>query len=106
MRKWGDWELVDKPQFMLVNKAHSYDIAMSEASSSAQILDWIFQLHQKRWMTPESVHDLLSAFTDILDPQANFCSMGIERNGNAERLTQQYWDNPDPFGFAADEAGL
>ncbi|MBV2182053.1 MAG: hypothetical protein KUL86_12590 [Castellaniella sp.] len=100
MKEWGDWQLVDKPQFMLVNKEQGYEISFSDMHGSAAVLDWIFQLHGKLWMSPKSMHDLLSALSDILEPQANYCSMGQDQPADGVALAKRYWENPDPFGLA------
>lgn len=58
---------------------YPYEIDLETCTSSAKILDWIFQIESKTWCTPELLHDLIRIFRIILDPQGNHCSGGIER---------------------------
>ena len=58
---------------------YGYEIDLEKCSDSAQILDWIFHLLRKSWMTEESMIELLLLIKSILDPQRNFCSFGVEQ---------------------------
>jgi hypothetical protein len=42
--------------------------------TSAAMLDWIFQVSNKRWCTAEDSGDLLEALRDIFSPQGRLCS--------------------------------
>jgi len=85
--KWGKWRLVRK-MGRLVYGDFFYAIDLERCLDSAQVLDWIMQLHGKRWISDEDMRDLLRAFHDLLDPQANMCSFGINRK-DAPQLSIQ-----------------
>lgn len=70
----GDnWRGVPEPGRMI------YDIDLDKMKTSAQCLDWIFQVAFKTWMTAQDRSDLLEAIRDTVHPQANLCSFGVER---------------------------
>jgi hypothetical protein len=72
---WGNWRYNAK-LLTLTHVAEHYEIRLDECSTSAQMLDWIFQLATKTWMTSEDIGDLIHALKDIINPQANLCSFG------------------------------
>ena len=90
---WGRWRLHPK-QLVLVfeDDRRSYEIDLERLRSSAGMLDWIFQVRQKIWATPQVLSDLLAAFRDIFDPQANLCSCAISGGLPEKRIT-----NPTEF---------
>jgi hypothetical protein len=53
------------------------------------MLDWIFQLSAKRWMTAEDTTDLIEAFREIFDPQAHLCSFGMTREIDARSYLRE-----------------
>ena len=61
-----------------------YDVDLEQCETSAQVLDWIFQIHRKAWSTPGLIHALLCAIQQEIKPQANLCSFGIERGGGSK----------------------
>jgi len=42
------------------------------------MLDWLCQVAEKDWATPDMVGNLVMAFNDLLRPNATVCSMGVE----------------------------
>jgi hypothetical protein len=78
--QWGDWRH-DKATNILTYGPARYNIRLNEIDSSAAMLDWIFQILPKNWKGDKAkiMFDLLQAFDDLLAPQQNFCSMGVER---------------------------
>jgi hypothetical protein len=74
-RRWGTWEF-DATRLVLVYTPTGYEIDLEDMSSSAEMLDWVFQVG--RWATPQEMADLVAAFNDIFDPQANLCSGGAD----------------------------
>ena len=79
-KEWGAW------RFRLANLTlecrdragrHFYYVDLERCRTSAELLDWIFQINQKTWATPEIVKDLLDAIDDLLCPQATLCSGGM-----------------------------
>jgi hypothetical protein len=97
-RHWGEWTL-DAERLCLVYDGKpvdrgdgsgitegverylafvgKYEIDIEHVSSSAAMLDWIYQINKKAWANARVVKDLLSAFQDIFDPQANLCSASL-----------------------------
>lgn len=61
-----------------------YEIDLDRMSSSAECLNCIFQVAFKTWMTDTDRTDLLIAIRDIVNPQLNLCSWGIERGDGAK----------------------
>ena len=53
-----------------------YWIDLERCLTPAQVLDWIFQLRGKTWMTPGLLGLFLEAMRHALDPQARLCSFG------------------------------
>lgn len=78
--RWGNWRWQKSNNVLLYRRKSDafdvYEIDLDKATSCAGLLDWVFQVYRKRWMSPKDIKDLLDAFTHILDPQANMCSFG------------------------------
>lgn len=86
---WGGWTL-DRERLVLENK--HYEVDLERALTGAQLCDWIFQVRQHSWASPEVIAGLLSAFEDLLHPQANLCSGGENKEistGQLEKLVQE-----------------
>jgi len=56
-----------------------YEIDLDECQTCAGLLDWIFQITGKVWVTPGALSEMLWAFMIILKPQARMCSGGIDK---------------------------
>lgn len=55
-----------------------YDIDLERISSSAEMLDYIFQVYRKSWGKAETL-GLIEALQQIFQPQGSLCSIGAER---------------------------
>jgi len=68
-----------------------YAVDLERCNTSAQILDWIFQLKGKTWFSPEGLWELLEAFDLLANTiQSKVCSFGRDKPFNfAERLREQ-----------------
>jgi len=86
--KWGNW-MFDSNNLALIH-ADGYTIHLNEVDSSAEILDWIFQIQQKSWADASTMHDLLSAFDAVLRPQAHYCSEGKDKRADGGKLARLY----------------
>lgn len=59
-----------------------YEIDLERCTTPAQLLDWIYQLHGKTWMTPDLMGKFLSAIQDACrevlgkSVQGCFCPFG------------------------------
>jgi hypothetical protein len=71
-RRWGIWRL-ETSTWELVNEETHYRIDLERCTTSAALLDWIFQINGKGW-GPKAMADLIDAFDDIFYPQENLCS--------------------------------
>jgi len=81
---WGPWKY-HRTLFTLDYEPRDrhwrYQIDLEECTSSAQMLDWIFQVSNKvaRCLSREDVGHLIQALQDLLWPQANLCSFGSDK---------------------------
>jgi hypothetical protein len=73
---WGPWTLDTRH---LVLKCMWYEIDLKWCLTSAQVMDWIFQIRHKSWADSEIIAGLIQALDDILEPQTNLCSGGQSR---------------------------
>lgn len=76
--EWGSWKYHSNNFTLEFRDGRSfiYEIDLERCRTSAEVLDWIFQIHGKTWATAEVLKNLLDAFDDLLAPQANLCSFG------------------------------
>lgn len=89
---WGDWKF-DPETLTLENtnrRASEYWIAFANCNSSGQLLDWIFQITNKRWCDEKTTKDLLTAIQEILRPQTNYCPYGTERQADGKALAKNH----------------
>lgn len=98
---WGPWKL-DPETFELytdpASVGYSYAVDLETCTTSAEVLDWIFQINTKQWAPDDHgnaiiVAGLIRALRDLLDPQAHLCSSGLSKRltkANIRRRTAQY----------------
>ena len=67
--QWGDWSY-DSQTFSLVHRPSDVEIDLDRCRTSAEVLDWIFQIRHKGWGA-RAIADLLAAVDDVLDQQRN-----------------------------------
>lgn len=87
--KWGNW-IFDPNNLTLTYDIEGYEIDLEGIHSSAEILDWIFQIYGKSWADANTLYDLLTAFHDILHPQANFCSLGQDKPSDGGKIAGEF----------------
>ncbi len=56
-----------------------YDIDLKQCTTSAEVLDWIMQVEEKRWATDQVLAEFVREIRRILNPQATLCSWGKEQ---------------------------
>ena len=56
-----------------------YWVDTDRCGTCAELLDWIFQLHGKAWVSPEVMFDFLTLVQVHIAPQSTMCSMGVEK---------------------------
>ena len=81
--RWGDWVLDPETlEIYLDNSRWSYyRVDLETMRTSAEMLDWIFQIHTLGLFEekPERMFDFICALDDLLKPQANLCSAGMNK---------------------------
>lgn len=73
--RWGNWEY-NAETFVLWNEKTSYEVDLERCSTSAEMLDWIFQVAGKAWATADELGHLVEALDDTLHPQGTLCGFG------------------------------
>lgn len=86
--RWGAWTYRVNRTLECRNErgGYIYDVDLDRCRTSAEVLDWIFQITAKTWASPEIVKDLLQAIRDLLGPQATLCSYGVGSTINPREL--------------------
>lgn len=85
-RQWGRWRLDTATLELLLEEQPgrcTYPVDLEGFTSSAPMLDMIFQVAKKTWATAEDVGDLIGALQNIFDPQARLCGSGRDRKLDA-----------------------
>jgi hypothetical protein len=62
-----------------------YYVDFDRCRTSAQVLDWIFQIHQKTWCSAQDLKDLLKAIRYVINPQARLCSFAMSKTPNSSQ---------------------
>jgi len=78
---WGPWRYErGGPHLVLTmnNDDDWYDVDLRRCTCSGAVLDWIIQISEKMWATPEVIASLVNALDDLLRPQETMCSFGSE----------------------------
>ena len=75
---WGPWRF-DARLLTITHEDTGYEIDLEELTTSARLLDCIFQTRNKTWCSCEDAGALLAALQELLDPQANLCSWGVDK---------------------------
>lgn len=73
--RWGNWQF-HPHNLTLRYEPLRYEVDLEKITSSARMLDWIFQIAPKNWATPKVRSDLLDALEALLQPQGNYCGAG------------------------------
>lgn len=85
---WGSWTL-DAQNLLLVHP--NYEVSLTDMTSSSRMLDWIFQLTPKSWLTARDLKAFLEALDDIFMPQATLCGGGQDmRISDPAACVRQY----------------
>jgi hypothetical protein len=90
--QWGPWSINEK-HLTLVHE-EGYEVSLRECTSSAAILDWIYQIHGKTWADPATLVGLLNAVEDVLHPQENYCGGSVDHAADGGALAQRYIADP------------
>jgi hypothetical protein len=76
---WGNWKLdIESLELVFQFENIEYPIPLDRCNNSAQILDWIYQIHTKSWVKVQDMYDLISSFGDIVRVQDKICCFGVD----------------------------
>jgi hypothetical protein len=80
--RWGKWEFDAESLVLKYRESgrNEYEIDLQSMTSSAEMIDWIFQLSMKTWVSRQEIGDLVRALDDLLRPQSNLCSGGKDKH--------------------------
>ena len=92
--KWGYWKY-SKTGYL--NYKNFYTIDLKTKNSNSKLLDLIFQINTKNQQSWDEhcVSDLIKALNEILYPQANCCSSGVNKKFSAIELCKKYDERLD-----------
>lgn len=77
------------------NGGNIYYIDLEECKNSAQLLDWIFQIIEKTWCTPQIMFDILKCIDDACHEvhgnyvQGVYCPWGKSKQVNWKKPKKQ-----------------
>lgn len=100
-KQWGNW-LYNHPTLTLQFKPEGrwlYEIDLEDRCHTAsQMLDWIFQLHAKTFISDKDMRDLLRAFHELCgrNPQAILCRSG---NPSSKGTKVSFTRKGEPSGY-------
>jgi len=96
--KWGNWRLEPDAGLLVIRKSLrgsprvTYEIPFDRCNTSAEILDWIGQVNQKKWISRADVGYLVEALDDIFGLQATFCSGGKEQSDGSRDFAKRKFE--------------
>jgi hypothetical protein len=93
--QWGKWKLDKDRRAIVYDGSHDCWFPLAQMNNSTEILDWIVQLHEKSWATPEDIGNLVVALDDIFDLQNNLCGCGMEHRFNAREYLSKRLPSPN-----------
>jgi hypothetical protein len=67
----------------------AYYIDLKHCLSSAEVLDWIFQISNKAWATPTVIRGMIHALNVAIEPQHNLCSRGVDKKMTVDEMQKQ-----------------
>jgi hypothetical protein len=88
--RWGVWQLERSSWTLLHTRDdHRFQVELGNINTTGQMLDSIFEVSQKSWVTREDVGHLVAALDEIFDPRQNFCPGGATRAIKARELLRE-----------------
>lgn len=78
---WGSWSFNSEDLTLeyVRDGLPAYSVQLRKITSSACMLDVIFDLKNRPWGNNEVMGDLISAFQDLFDPRVTLCGGGQDR---------------------------
>jgi len=94
---WGSWKLGAQNALFCYEPEGKYEnpvfwIDLEKLSSSATVLNHVFEVVNKKWANAEVLANLLWALEDIFNPQRNICTGGTDQTFNAETYLENLQD--------------
>jgi hypothetical protein len=96
-KMWGPWKLNARNLTLTHTKAYpssDYEINLERMNTSGQMLDWIFQVHDKTWCSPQDMGLLIAALRELFHPQSTLCSGGGSHTLDATAHLQKLLGKP------------
>jgi len=95
--KWGRWKYNPDNHCLEIVKKHgsmrSYEVDLDRCDTSARLLDWIYQVKHKSWISPDDIADLVYAVDDIFHTvQSLICSQGVDLEFNPQKYLNEKID--------------
>jgi len=81
-REYGPWKFAtDNLTLTLSDRERRarYEVDLERINTSGEMLDWVMQVANKTWATPDDLGWLVRALNAIFHPQATLCSFGSEK---------------------------
>jgi hypothetical protein len=112
--KWGRWTYNPANHCLEIVKyigssKFPYEVDLDRCNKSSKLLDWIYQVQGKTWISPDDVADLVYAVDDILDGvQSQLCSFGTNKEFNVSKYLSEKVDPlfKNPKALASVRRGL
>jgi hypothetical protein len=79
---WGPWRFNARKMTIRHRDIPSYKIDLKTVTTSAEMLDLLFQVSAKFWCSERDAGHLLAALRAVLNPQATVWSRGIDKKFN------------------------
>jgi hypothetical protein len=86
---WGGWQLYANGE---ITWSRRYPVDLERLTTSAEVLDLICQVANKRWANDACVAGLVHLLNDLLHPQAYLCSGGSDRRLSGDEIRQRVAD--------------
>ena len=77
----GSWTINMPSQTILYAKTDD-EIELKDCRTCAGMLDWIFQLQEKTWISDKDMRDFLKIMNQVFYPQGLMCSFGTDHTQN------------------------
>jgi len=96
--QWGRWRYDPTTHCLHIRKlyrtaTHSYEVDLDRCDTGSKLLDWIYQVKNKNWISPDDISSLVYAVEDILGSvQGTLCSGGINHEFNTSVYLYQTVD--------------
>lgn len=88
-RQFGNWTF--DPTAQTLEHAGGYWVPLNEMVTSANTLDYIFQIAGKSWASEEDIGYFIALLAATIDPQATLCSFGKDQRFDARSHLNRFF---------------